>query len=240
MVSTSPCNVRGAHGFTFQGGTSTGKVTNDFCDIRDAVPEATVGFGTSLLLFPYCDQESPWQTSFRGLVTYTIPKIDVNLSSVFQDKPNICDRPARLAGCHLHAHAGGRRRGGSADWPAADVGRLPPGQPGCAGRSLWRPHPPVGLRRQEVLPLWRPAGDGRPGYLQHHEQQRDRLRDRLCRAVRWAKVTSLVRNRIIEICYCEGRIVAKGDVLARLDDRSRERARRVPSARSSQSARWSA
>jgi RND family efflux transporter MFP subunit len=37
--------------------------------------------------------------------------------------------------------------------------------------------------------------------------------------LRWAKVTSLVRNRILEICYCEGKIVAKGDVLARLDDR---------------------
>ncbi len=37
--------------------------------------------------------------------------------------------------------------------------------------------------------------------------------------VRWAKVTSLVRNRIIEICYCEGKTVAKGDVLARLDDK---------------------
>jgi RND family efflux transporter MFP subunit len=36
--------------------------------------------------------------------------------------------------------------------------------------------------------------------------------------MRWAKVTSLVRNRIIEICYCEGKTVAKGDVLARLDD----------------------
>jgi hypothetical protein len=82
-------NVRAARGITFQGGTSTGKVKNDFCDIRNAVPEATVGFGTSLLLFPYCDQESPWQTSFRGLATYTIPKIDVNLSTVFQDKPNI-------------------------------------------------------------------------------------------------------------------------------------------------------
>jgi RND family efflux transporter MFP subunit len=37
--------------------------------------------------------------------------------------------------------------------------------------------------------------------------------------VRWAKVTSLVRNRIIEVCYCEGKMVAKGDVLARLDDK---------------------
>jgi len=37
--------------------------------------------------------------------------------------------------------------------------------------------------------------------------------------VRWAKVASLVRDRIVEICDCEGKTVAKGDVLARLDDR---------------------
>jgi RND family efflux transporter MFP subunit len=37
--------------------------------------------------------------------------------------------------------------------------------------------------------------------------------------VRWAKVASIVRDRIIEICDCEGKAVRKGDVLARLDDR---------------------
>jgi RND family efflux transporter MFP subunit len=37
--------------------------------------------------------------------------------------------------------------------------------------------------------------------------------------VRWAKVASLVRDRIVEVCNCEGREVKKGDVLARLDDR---------------------
>jgi RND family efflux transporter MFP subunit len=37
--------------------------------------------------------------------------------------------------------------------------------------------------------------------------------------VRWAKVASLVRDRIIDVCDCEGRQVAKGDVLAKLDDR---------------------
>jgi RND family efflux transporter MFP subunit len=36
--------------------------------------------------------------------------------------------------------------------------------------------------------------------------------------VRWAKVASLVRERIIEICNCEGKAVARGDVLVRLDD----------------------
>jgi len=36
--------------------------------------------------------------------------------------------------------------------------------------------------------------------------------------VHWAKVTSLIRDRIVEICDCEGKPVKKGDVLARLDD----------------------
>jgi hypothetical protein len=75
-------NLRAVHGVTFSGGTSTGKVVNDFCDIRNAVPEA-------YLLNPYCHQESPVQTSFRGLATFIIPRIDVVLSTVYQDKMNV-------------------------------------------------------------------------------------------------------------------------------------------------------
>jgi len=37
--------------------------------------------------------------------------------------------------------------------------------------------------------------------------------------VRWAKVATMLRGRILEICDCEGKVVAKGDVLARLDDK---------------------
>jgi RND family efflux transporter MFP subunit len=37
--------------------------------------------------------------------------------------------------------------------------------------------------------------------------------------VRWAKVTTVVRDRIVDICRCEGDTIVKGDVLARLDDR---------------------
>lgn len=37
--------------------------------------------------------------------------------------------------------------------------------------------------------------------------------------VRWAKVASIIRDRIVELCHCEGKTVAKGDVLARLDDK---------------------
>jgi len=75
-------NVRNAYGVTFSGGTSTGKVENNWCAIRNTVPE-------SYLLNPYCNTVSPWLTSLRFLATYTIPRIDVLVSSVFQDKPNI-------------------------------------------------------------------------------------------------------------------------------------------------------
>jgi len=36
--------------------------------------------------------------------------------------------------------------------------------------------------------------------------------------IRWAKVASTIRDRIVDICDCEGREVKKGDVLVRLDD----------------------
>jgi hypothetical protein len=75
-------NIRNAYGFTFSGGTSTGKVKNDWCEVRNAVPEA-------FLLNPYCAVESPWLTSFNGAVSYTIPRWDVVVSSTYGDKPNI-------------------------------------------------------------------------------------------------------------------------------------------------------
>lgn len=37
--------------------------------------------------------------------------------------------------------------------------------------------------------------------------------------VRWAKVASVIRDRIVDICDCEGKTVVKGDLLVRLDDR---------------------
>ncbi|MCZ7593568.1 MAG: efflux RND transporter periplasmic adaptor subunit [Hyphomicrobium sp.] len=42
--------------------------------------------------------------------------------------------------------------------------------------------------------------------------------------VRWAKVTSVIRDRIVEICDCEGKAVKKDEVLARLDDKEQNAA----------------
>jgi hypothetical protein len=77
--------VRNVKAFTFSGGTSTGKVVNDWCDIRAAVPEHVVA-GVPLSLNPYCHQESPVQTSFNGLAAYIIPNIDVLISTVYRDR----------------------------------------------------------------------------------------------------------------------------------------------------------
>ena len=127
-------NVRNVKGVTFQGGTSTGKVTNDFCDIRSAVPEATVGFGTSLLTMPFCHQESPWQTSFNGLVDVYDSAHRRERQLGLPGQAEHRDRPARLAGRQLHADGGGPGGCGRADWPSADsagpaqVNLLAPGQ----------------------------------------------------------------------------------------------------------------
>jgi len=119
-------HVRNVNGITFTGGTSTGKVENDLCAVRAALPEA-------YLLNPYCHQVSPWQTSFRGLASYTIPKVDVNLSGVWQDKPNIgTDQIASLTATYTLTAAdiasAAAQMGRALNNPAPQVNLLAPGQ----------------------------------------------------------------------------------------------------------------
>jgi len=80
-------NVRALRNFTFSGGTSTGKVVNDWCAVRAAVPEA------QFITNPYCHQESPFQTSFNALASYIIPKFDVLISGVYRDRPVLNGTP---------------------------------------------------------------------------------------------------------------------------------------------------
>jgi RND family efflux transporter MFP subunit len=49
--------------------------------------------------------------------------------------------------------------------------------------------------------------------------------------VRWAKVASVIRDRIVDVCYCEGKEIHKGDVLAQLDDNETRAALRELKAR---------
>jgi carboxypeptidase family protein len=80
-------------GLTFQGGTSTGQNVADACDVRANLPEVSVGIGAGLvgsnvsMTSPYCHVAYGWLTQLRGLAAYTIPKIDLLVSTVFQSKP---------------------------------------------------------------------------------------------------------------------------------------------------------
>jgi RND family efflux transporter MFP subunit len=49
--------------------------------------------------------------------------------------------------------------------------------------------------------------------------------------VRWAKVASVIRDRIVDVCYCEGKEIRKGDVLVQLDDNEAQAALRELKAR---------
>jgi hypothetical protein len=73
-------NARVRDGLMLQGGTSTGRTTTDNCEIRAALPEIAA-------LNPYCHVEPPFKTQVKGLASYTIPHIDVQVSSAFQSLP---------------------------------------------------------------------------------------------------------------------------------------------------------
>jgi hypothetical protein len=86
---------------TLQGGTSSGNVVEDSCGVVNNHPEAYIFSawgGTDPFLdtflggvgqWPqaFCHRESGWQTNLKGLVTYTVPKIDVLLSGTFRSLP---------------------------------------------------------------------------------------------------------------------------------------------------------
>jgi hypothetical protein len=71
---------RPRNGLLLQGGTSTGKTTNDSCEIRAALPESTP-------LDPWCRTESPWLTQVKALASYTVPRADMQVSATFQSIP---------------------------------------------------------------------------------------------------------------------------------------------------------
>ncbi len=68
-----------------QAGTSTGRGVNDTCEIE------TARFGRPQRIIngqAACDFTEPWLTQLRGLASYTVPKIDVLVSTIFRSQPN--------------------------------------------------------------------------------------------------------------------------------------------------------
>jgi hypothetical protein len=94
-------NARLRNGLTVQAGTSSGRRLQDNCDVRSALPETyswasttavqttRVNTSTGALTNPYCRVEEPFftLTSFRGLATYLVPKIDLQVSGTWRSDP---------------------------------------------------------------------------------------------------------------------------------------------------------
>lgn len=70
-------------GLTLQGGTSTGKLRTDTCEIRGNVPE----YGGGTLTNPFCNVVQPFLTQVKAIGTYVVPKIDVLFSGTFSSLP---------------------------------------------------------------------------------------------------------------------------------------------------------
>jgi hypothetical protein len=79
-------NLRPRGGFTLQGGTSTGQSVIDNCAVRAQLPELTIVGGIAPTM-PYCHTATGFITQARGLVSYTIPKIDVQVAGTVQSNP---------------------------------------------------------------------------------------------------------------------------------------------------------
>ncbi len=91
-------NVR-ARRFTLAAGTSTGQTVADACDVRTHLPElstATTGtsvFGAGLnnstvsTVSPYCHVAYGMLTQVKGLGSYLVPKIELQVAATFQSKP---------------------------------------------------------------------------------------------------------------------------------------------------------
>ena len=97
--------MRASKGLSFQGGTSTGQTVQDLCGVSNQLPDAllapqalAVGVATpgftafsvgqsGMAPGQYCHLASGFLTQFRGLTSYSVPKVDVEVSATFQSKP---------------------------------------------------------------------------------------------------------------------------------------------------------
>jgi hypothetical protein len=84
-------NARLGNGLLVQGGTSTGRGVNDTCDVligRYGRPMAPGGSGV-VNGQPACSASEPFLTTVRGLASYTVPKIDVLISTIMRSQANV-------------------------------------------------------------------------------------------------------------------------------------------------------
>ena len=96
-------NTRLSNGLQIQGGVSTGRQDLEFCDVAAAVPEwLTVNNVRQPEAF--CDMETPFLTQVKGLATYLIPRIDVQVAGTIQSRPFVGTNLPSIASQSLAAN----------------------------------------------------------------------------------------------------------------------------------------
>jgi hypothetical protein len=86
-------NTRLGAGIILQGGLSSGRTVTDNCELLARSPEIQSGTEPAGALTalpntptdgPYCHKDSGYLTTIKGLGSYTVPRLDVQLSATFQ------------------------------------------------------------------------------------------------------------------------------------------------------------
>jgi hypothetical protein len=72
-------NARMAERLNLQAGTTTGRGVRNTCDLWRAVPELQGSNRADA-----CDVTEPWMTNFRGLASYRVPRVDVQVSATLR------------------------------------------------------------------------------------------------------------------------------------------------------------
>jgi hypothetical protein len=74
-------NARLQNGLFIQGGTSTGRTSENNCEILAVLPEVSALGG------PYCEQQTKWLTQVKGAASYLVPRVDVSVAATYQYLP---------------------------------------------------------------------------------------------------------------------------------------------------------
>ncbi|MBI4266437.1 MAG: hypothetical protein HY657_18860 [Acidobacteria bacterium] len=63
-------NARLENGLALQLGTSTGRTSENDCEIAQRLPEMNES-----RRLQFCDRQTPWLTSIKGYAVYTVPRL---------------------------------------------------------------------------------------------------------------------------------------------------------------------
>jgi hypothetical protein len=98
-------NARMTNGLTAQGGLSLGRTVEDVCGLAAQLPETFVpGNGVAgdgaipggLRSLEHCRMQTPLQPAYTGLATYTIPRVDIQVSGTLTSRAGVSARNANF------------------------------------------------------------------------------------------------------------------------------------------------